>query len=146
MKKLILSTLLLLAPITHAAEPTSALRSVRVTADVAANNSTATALDLVFVYDKVAATALRKNGPEWFAQKAALVGSLGTQIDVVSLQVPPGTVIEQVALPARARRAAAVLCFVNFIDPAGQAVADLTRFRRVEIRLLESGVTYTGLK
>ncbi|TAK90553.1 MAG: hypothetical protein EPO06_08010 [Burkholderiaceae bacterium] len=145
MKKLILSILLLLTPIAHAAEPASALRSVRVTADVAANNSTATSLDLVFVYDKTAIATLPKSGAEWFEKKAALLGGLGRQIDVVSLQVPPGVVIEQVALPAQARRAVAVLCFVNFIDPAGQAVANLTRYRHAEIHLFESRVAYKDL-
>ncbi len=132
------------AALAGAAEPVSAVRSVRVVADVAANGNTATALDLVFVYDTAAVAVLPNNGPAWFAQRAALRSALGAQIEVVSLQVPPATVIEQVPLPKSARRARVVLCFVNFTGPAGQAVGDLTayRYRHAEIRLLESNVRY----
>ena len=133
---------LLVISLAGAAEPVAALRSVRVVADVAANRNTATVLDLVFVYDTAAVAVLPQNSLDWFAQRDALRSGLGAQIEVVSLQVLPATLIEHVPLPKHARRARVVLCFVNFIDADGLAAVNLVPYRHAEIRLLESSVRY----
>lgn len=123
--------------------PTTALRGLRVAAQPGANLNSATALDLVFVYDKNSVAMLPKSGPEWFAQKAALQNGLGKTIDVVALQVPPATVIDPVKLPKRAGKALSVYVFANYLAPAGQARADLTQFRHAVIWLAPAQVTIT---
>ncbi len=113
----------------------AALRQVNVSADLDANQGTATALDLVFFYDRAGAAAAPKTAPEWFAQKGAIVSRLGPTVDVVSLQVPPGTAPFKAALPSRHRRAVAVQLYANFITPDSQPALNLTSFRRALVRL-----------
>jgi type VI secretion system protein len=116
-------------------EPTTTLASVRVAAPPGANLDSATALDLVFVYDKNSIALLPKTGPEWFAQKQALINGLGKTVDVVPLQVPPATVVDPVPLPKRASNALAVYGFANYLSGDGQARLDITQYRRAVIWL-----------
>ena len=115
--------------------PTTSLANVRVAAPPGANLDSATALDLVFVYDKNSVALLPKTGPEWFAQKQALLNGLGLSIDVVSLQVPPATVVDPVRLPKRAGDAVAVYGFADYLSADGQARLDITQFRHAVIWL-----------
>jgi type VI secretion system protein len=115
--------------------PTTSLSSVRVAAPPGANLDSATALDLVFVYDKNSLAMLPKTGPEWFAQKQALINGLGPSIDVVSLQVPPATMVVPVQLPKRAGDAVAVYGFANYQSADGQARCDITQYHHAVIWL-----------
>lgn len=115
--------------------PTTTLASVRVAAPPGANLDSATALDMVFVYDKNSIALLPKTGPEWFAQKQALLNGLGPSIEVVSLQVPPATVVDPVRLPKRAGDAVAVYGFADYLSADGQARFDITQFRHAVIWL-----------
>ena len=115
--------------------PTTTLSSLRVAAPPGANLDSATALDLVFVYDKNSIALLPKTGPEWFAQKQALLNGLGPSIEVVSLQVPPATVVDPVRLPKRAGDAVAVYGFADYLSADGQARCDITQFRHAVIWL-----------
>jgi type VI secretion system protein len=117
------------------AAPTTSVSRIRVAAPPGANLDSATALDLVFVYDKNSTAMLPKTGPDWFAQKQSLINGLGQSIDVVSLQVPPATVIDPVKLPKRAGSAAAVYGFANYQSTDGQARIDLTLYHRAVIWL-----------
>lgn len=128
-------TLFALIAVVAAQDSPAALRQVNVSADLDANQGTATALDLVFFYDRAGAAVAPKTAPEWFAQKSAIVSRLGPTVDVVSLQVPPGTVPFQAALPSRHRRAVAIQLYANFITPDGQPALNLTSFRRALVRL-----------
>ncbi|GLU31286.1 hypothetical protein WKR88_15355 [Trinickia caryophylli] len=120
----------------------TALRDVTVVAQSAANSGSATALDLVFVYDAPTAATLPRTGPEWFAQKARLLVALGPRIDVASVQLPAGQSVSRVPLPERHKKALVVYCYVNFVAPAGQGVADLTTYKRVTITLTPDAVSY----
>lgn len=135
--------LLVLATVAMAKDPTTRLRSVEVIADTDANQDLATAIDLVFVYDRDSAVQLPKTGPEWFEKKAALQNLLANRIDVVSLQVPPGTAAHAVTLPARSRRAIAVVAYSNYLATGGQPVVSLTPFRHAVIRLRNTSVDVT---
>lgn len=122
----------------------TALRGVTVVAQNAANNATATAIDLVFVYDASATALLPRTGPDWFAHRAALLPSLGPKVEAVSVQLPPNQSAAPVPMPARYKKALVVYCYVNFVAPAGQGVADLTQYKRVTITLGPAVVTYDG--
>lgn len=123
--------------------PTTSIKSLRVAAPPGANLNSATALDLVFVYDKSSTAMLPKTGPEWFAQKTSLQNALGKTVDVVSLQVPPATVVDPVKLPKRAGDAIAVYAFANYLAPGGQARSDITLFRHAVIWLAPTQITIT---
>lgn len=122
----------------------TALRDVTVIAQDGANDGSATSLDLVFIYDASSAAALPRTGPEWFAQKARLMISLGPKIDVAAVELPAAQSFAPVPLPRRHKKALVVYCYVNFVAPPGQGVADLTSFEHVRITLSPRTVTYEG--
>lgn len=124
-------------------QKTTSLSSLRVAAPPGANLNSAVALDIVFVYDTTSAAMLPKSGPEWFAQKTALQSGLGRNIDVVSLQVPPATVIDPVTLPSKAGKAIAVYGFANYQAKDGQARSDITAYRHAVVWLAATQITVT---
>lgn len=123
--------------------PTTTLSSVRVAAPPGANLNSAVQLDLVFLYDLKNEAMLPKTGPEWFAQKTALINGLGTSVDAVHLEIPPAQVIDPVPLPKRAGKAVAVYAFANYLSADGQARADLTKFRRAVVWLQATQLAVT---
>lgn len=133
-------TLLALTAVVSAKDSSAALRQVDVSADADANQGSATAVDLVFFYDRAGAAAAPKTGPEWFAQKSAILSRLGPTVDVVSLQVPPGSALSAVALPSRHRRAVAVQLYANYVATDGQPVLNLSSFRHALVRLLSATI------
>lgn len=120
---------------------TAAVSQVNVVAEINANQSSATQLDIVFVYDSTAAALLPKTGPEWFDKKDALLAGAADSIDVVSLQVPPAT-IAGAALPRRHSNAIGVYVFANYLSADGQAMGNITPYRNVTIWLTPTGITY----
>jgi type VI secretion system protein len=123
--------------------PPTSLKQIQVVAEIGANQDTATALDIVFVYDSNAVSLLPKTGPAWFAQKAALVAGLATSIEVVSLQVPPVTLVT-VPLTAHNEKAVGVYGFANYLTVSGQAAGNLTPYKSMQIWLTPSTVLYQG--
>lgn len=115
--------------------------SVRVIAAPGANADTATALDLVFVYDTSARSLIPNNAADWFARKPALVNGLGRSGDVVSLQVPPASTLDPVKLPSRHARATAVYAFARYLDSAGRKRIDLSRYDHPTLWLTASSVS-----
>jgi len=124
----------------------AAVRQIQVIAPGDANQTSATAVDLVVVYDQAAIAVLPLTGPLWFANQAPLKNVLINRIDVVSIQLQPGALVDPVKLPAQYKHALAVYCFVNFIAPAGQGRADLTLFKQAVITLGPETVTYSGTR
>jgi len=120
---------------------TASVAEIKVVAEINANQSSATQIDIVFVYDNTAAPLLPKTGPEWFDKKAALLAGAADSMDVVSLQVPPATIAD-VRLPGRHGKALGVFVFANYLTPAGQAVSNITPYKNVTIWLTPSGITY----
>ncbi|KGI78272.1 hypothetical protein [Oleiagrimonas soli] len=121
-------------------DKTTDVKDLRVVAVPDANADSATALDLVFVYDKTAAGLLPKTAPEWFGKKGNLVNGLGTSADIVSLQVTPASVVDPVKLPKRHGKAIAVYGFAGYLSPSGQGRVDLTGFKHPTIWLETSAV------
>lgn len=122
--------------------PTASLQSIRVIADARANAYSATALDVVFVYDAAALAALPKTGPAWFAADNGLTGAFPGALDVVRLEVPPAYALD-VQLPARHRKAIRVLVYANYIPAAGQYPIDLTALTRAVIHLKPTAIEVT---
>lgn len=106
--------------------PNNPVRRLQVVTELGANRNSATAIDLVWVFDPEADVLLPRNGPQWFAGKDALLAALGARVAVVSLELPPGQALPEVQPPPRAARAIAVWGFVNFLEPGGQAALSLT--------------------
>jgi type VI secretion system protein len=124
--------------------PTTSLRSIAVIAAAQANLDSATALDVLFVYDSSALPLLPANGPAWFAQKSGLANTLGATVDIVSLQVPPPYRLAAVELPSRYRHAIRVVAYANYLTPAGQAPINLTTFKHATLTLLADSIECSG--
>lgn len=123
--------------------PRTSIKDIQVVAEVNANQNTATALDIVFVYDTTAASLLPKTGPDWFDKKSALVNGLATGIDVVSLQIPPAMAVD-VKLPSRASKAIGVYSYANYLGAAGQPLGNLTPYKKMAIRLTPDTILYSS--
>lgn len=122
--------------------PTTKLESLTVIAAPDANRQSATAVDIVFLYDATLAALLPKNGPDWFAQKDDLRITLGRNADILHVSIAPKETSGPLVLPPRAKEARAVFSFANYLAPGGQPVADLTPYRQAEIRLKRDTVLY----
>ena len=125
------------------APPKSRLRSVDVVAQVDANQNSATAHDIVFVFDEAALEQLPATSPEWFKRKSLLTDELGNAIGILSLEITPGSVIKP-SLPPKHDQAIAVFSYAYYMDRAGHPRGTLTGFRRVRIRLASDHVDYIG--
>jgi len=125
------------------APPKSRLRSVEVVAAIDANHGSPTALDLVFVYDVEALKRLPGTGPAWFESKRALAGELGNAIEVLALEISPGSVFKPSLSPAH-EQAIAVFSYTNYEGKAGHQRGVLTGFRKMRIHLAADRVDYMG--
>ena len=114
---------------------TADVRSIELVADGTANEFSATAIDIVFVYQTSAASLLPTDGPAWFARRDSLRNTLASQADIVSLQVPPPYASFSVSLPKRYKDAVRVVAFANFLTVAGQAPIDLSGYKHAVLRL-----------
>ncbi len=123
-------------------EQKTALRQMNVVALAGANQNSATALDVVFIYDSNAKNLLPKSGPEWFTQKNSLLAGLATTVDVVSLQMPPMRIATDVSLPKRHKSALSVYAYANYLSVAGQTPGNLTLFQCVQISLEPDAISY----
>ena len=126
--------------------PTTKLKQLNVVAEIGANQNTATALDLVFVFDKTALPLLPKTGPDWFANKQALLAGLASGVAVLSLQVPPASKVIATPLPQAHEKAIAVYSYANYLSAAGQAMGDLTPYPCVQITLGSTQISYANCK
>lgn len=121
--------------------PKSDLGQLRIVAEPDANQTTAAAVDLVFVYDKEAIPLLPKSGPEWFARKKSIVAGQPGNFVVVSLEVPPGMIVDA-PLPKRGMQPVGAFLFANYIGKDGQFPVNLTSFAGAEIRLKTQAIEY----
>lgn len=116
--------------------------SLRVVALADANDGQATELDLVFTYREDIAATLPADAPAWFAQRAALQARFAGDLDVVSLAVPAGFVIEQVQLPDRHGKALQVVAYANYVAKAGQQPITLTKLAGVVLTLEKTQMVF----
>jgi type VI secretion system protein len=117
----------------------NALSSVALESTADSNMDTPVAIDLLFIYDaNVTPLLLALNGPEWFTRKPSLIKRYDKEIDVVSLEVVPLSFIKKIALPNDHKKAKNILMFTNYRSNDGQYVAELSHFKKLKIRLLNT--------
>lgn len=118
-------------------------RSISVYASDDANETLATTLDIVFLYNGSIVDSMPKNAPAWFDLKAGLRSKHGADMDVVSLEVPPGAAIAKVLLPKRASTAVEILAYASYLNTQGIKRIHLTPYRQAAIylneKLIEAG-------
>jgi hypothetical protein len=118
----------------------TSLNSISVISDIDSNGNMPVAIDIVLIYkDTVDASLLGLSGPEWFANKASLLLRYEKDLSVVNAEVVPLTIKGTIKLPNNYDDAIKVLMFTNYIESAGQYVADITQFKDLQISLKKSG-------
>lgn len=119
---------------------TTTLGGISVTSNVNSNGNMPVAIDIVFINDKtVNASLLGLTGPQWFANKSGLLLRYSKELSVAHLEVVPQTLKEKIPLPSNYSNAFKVLLFTNYVEAAGQHVADITQFNELQILLKKSG-------
>ena len=121
----------------------SALKRVSIEAREHANENQATAVDIVVIYDAKLLEILPKNAIEWFDKKSSFMASVGQNIDVVSLQIPPISLVD-VKLPKGIAKAVYVMSYANYIAAEGQMVGNLSSYKCAKIILQPQRVDYVG--
>jgi hypothetical protein len=112
-----------------------AWQQVQVVASAQANQGAVTRLDIVLVHDVAWMPRLPVTAAQWFDQRQALQAGAGRGLKVVSLEVPPGTVLPKVKLPSGATRAAGALVYAGFAPGGGPTAAALAPHPCVQIVL-----------
>lgn len=108
---------------------------VKLQSSTDANHSTATAVDIVFVYDEKLVPVLPKTSGEWFAVKSVVVSRNHSALDVIHLEVPIGLPPYTIPLPARYRQAKYISSYTNYMSAKGQSPVNLRSFECVVISL-----------
>jgi hypothetical protein len=117
----------------------TSLSTISVKADNDSNGNMPVAIDFAFIYqDTIGHSLLVLSGPEWFANKSGLLLRYEKDLSVVHMEVVPRTMQETAKLPSNYDDAIKVLMFTNYTGPAGQYVADITRFKNIQISLKKS--------
>jgi type VI secretion system protein len=118
------------------------LKSVSVMTMPDANQTTATALDVVFVYDVSVVTMLPKDAVAWFESRDALNANLWRYLDIVSVEIPPAYLLTPLKLPKRHGEALKVVSYANYLAAPGCAPVDLTELVHAELTLNAKTVTF----
>jgi type VI secretion system protein len=143
MKYFSLILLLALASCASPSTPTP-LKSIQLSAMADANSSSATMVDVVFVYDTAASAGLPATSPDWFQLREALLARMPGSISVLRLDVPPPYPLVEVALPSGYAKAVGVYVYASYLAPAGQPRCNLTPYQQVSLRLLNDRMECAG--
>jgi hypothetical protein len=112
-------------------------RNISVYASDDANDTLPTTLDIVFLYNRSIVSSMPKNAPSWFDLKAGLRKRHAADMDVVSLEVPPGSAISKVRMPQRVAEAVEVVAYASYLNKQGIRKIRLTPYRQAAIYLNE---------
>ena len=116
------------------------LDKVWIQSDADSNQNLPTAVDILFIYDQKTADALSAlSGPDWFAQKRALLLKYQAKMFIKALEVVPHSPKQAVILPDTFYNAISVLMFANYLAADGQYLADITQYCHLNIRLKNKG-------
>ena len=123
----------------------TSMKAYEVVSQPQANQDTATALDIVLVYKKELLAQLPDNSPQWFLNRALIEGKFDTQLDIISIEIPPGDLIPATKLKGKQKKAQAVLLYANYIAPKAQQPINVTAFKALQIVLQPAAVQVNEL-
>ncbi|MGS2718699.1 hypothetical protein ACVBE9_11030 [Eionea flava] len=120
----------------------NALKKITIEAAANSNLDTPVALDIIFIYDeKITPLLSELNGPQWFQQKLSFSQRFANAIDIVDIEMVPLSRIESVSLPKKHKQAKNIVLFANYRTSDGQYMAELSHFKQLTIRLLNTQYT-----
>jgi type VI secretion system protein len=112
----------------------NSLKRITVQSTTDSNMNNPIVYDLVFIYDKSLVKALTSlSGPQWFAQKNALLLKHGQQLTVISADLVPLTPEKDIRLPDKSGDALSIVLFANYVASAGQVAATLEGYKEVHV-------------
>ncbi len=123
--------------------PKTALTQISIVTKDNANGTTATAVDIVFVYSDKVTDLLPKSAIDWFRNRDELRSNLRQHIDVAPVEIPPTFLLESVPLPERHSNAVKVIAYANYLDKKGLKPIDLTAFVHPLLTLEAKSISYT---
>jgi|GEM_PF-3666019 len=119
----------------------SEVREIKLIAEEDANQGMATMVDIVFLYQNDLADLLPKSADEWFPNRFRWRHGNPGQIDIVSLEVPPGRAIDPVTLPKHYKKSVKVVIYTSHIMPEGRMALDISKSRKTLVRVEANKVT-----
>ncbi|AJQ97517.1 hypothetical protein [Gynuella sunshinyii] len=134
-KYLLLWVVVLSIPACSVFSGRAGVNGYEVVSEPQANQDTATALDIVFIYRKELLAQLPDNAPQWFLNRAVIEGKFDTQMDVLSIEIPPGDLIPKTKLKGKQKNAKAVLLYANYLNAAAQQPINVSAFTIPQIIL-----------
>jgi hypothetical protein len=108
--------------------PKTTLTQISIVTKYNANSTSATAVDIVFIYNDKVNALLPKKAINWFSNRDELRVSLKQYIDIASIEIPPTFLLDSVPLPDRHSNAVKVITYANYLDKKGLRPIDLTTY------------------
>jgi len=129
--------------LTDLGTPRTALTQISILSKDDANSTSATAVDMVFVYNDKVNDLLPKNATDWFSNRDELSANLHEHIEIASVEVPPTFLLESVPLPKRYSNAVKIVAYANYQDKKGLKPIDLTSFVHPLLTLEAKKISYS---
>jgi type VI secretion system protein len=115
------------------------LEEFKIVVDQKANQNSAIAVDLVFVYENSLAGRLEViNAKDWFSRKREYKLNFDTFFDVVSWELVPGQEAPEHPFPSRNNEALGIYVFTNYGTPNSVHGARVDQLKNVELFLGET--------
>ncbi|ODS25025.1 hypothetical protein AB835_00525 [Candidatus Endobugula sertula] len=115
----------------------NSLKSIALESLANSNFDTPVAVDIVFIHNgNITPILSALSGPEWFNKKQELMKRYDNQIDLISLEVVPLSLVESMVLPKKHKQAMNIIMFTNYQSSNGQYMAEIGHFKQLKIRLL----------
>lgn len=118
----------------------NSLEDITIISDVDSNKTSATSMDIVFIYDSSLYSILPLKSADWFLEKEALIASVGDSFDILSFQIPPGSKLETLEFPSRHKKAINIIFYSNFYSSSEQEAYSLSNFKHAKVMLLEKNI------
>lgn len=116
-------------------ERSNQLERLQIVSQPNANQTSTTTMDLLFIYNEHARSSLPDDATAWFATRRQRITDLAADIDLLSLDVPPGHIVDEVKLPNRHRSAVDVVVYANYLSKKGQKRLSIAGVPKTQLTL-----------
>lgn len=127
-------------------EPEPVFEEISIRLDSDANNASATAIDLLLIYDyDLLKTLMKMSSGQYFGSIDQLKSDYPSLIDVVHWELTPGQTIKDHAVPLRSEIPVGALLFADYSTPGphrlriGESESINVRLRRQDFCIIEQG-------
>ena len=115
--------------------PKNKLRELQIEASSNANYNSPTAVDIVFVYDVDLIEVLPKTAMQWFIYKSEVDRNYPGSFDIVSLEIPPASVLNDIKFPDKHSAAISIRSYVKMMHISTNNYSILSEYKCAKIIL-----------